>query len=368
MEQFIKNCWYAAAWSDEVASTEMYATSIIAEPVVMYRTDAGAVVAMEDRCCHRFAPLSKGRIEDGCNIRCMYHGMKFDPTGTCIDIPCQDKIPASAKVRTYPAVERGGWVWLWMGDPAQADLDLIPPVIGLDSDEYILKPASLVYDANYQLINDNLTDFSHLAYVHANSFGAKEAWAKIPPVVRRIPRGIRVSRWIGPGEGVEKLESGEKGLADFTPSDFASWQIYDYLAPGVLLMMNAFYDVADMPADGVSPPLESARAISANFSNHIITPLDEKRSRYTFSFGPRASDGNEQMALGMVEVAKRAFAEDKEMIEAQQKIIDRGTPREVILSADVGPVQIRSVIRQLIKAEGGTQAIDAFATTAEELA
>jgi phenylpropionate dioxygenase-like ring-hydroxylating dioxygenase large terminal subunit len=363
---FIKNCWYAAAWSSEIAN-EIHATSIIGEPLLLYRLPDGGVTVMEDRCCHRFAPLSKGRLEDGGNLRCMYHGMLFNAQGGCIDIPCQDKIPETAKVRTFPAVERGGWVWVWMGDVGKADPALIPPVVGLDSSEYILKTGSLDYDVDYELINDNLTDLSHLAYVHANSFGAKEAWARIPPVVRRIPRGIRVTRWIGPGNSLEKLASGDQGLADFVPTDQASWTGYDYLAPGILLLYNASYNIADMPADGVSPPAEGAVPTSSNFSNHVITPLSEKRSRYTFSFGPHASFGNEQMAMGMVEVAKRAFEEDRVMLEAQQKSMDLGTPREVVISADVGPIQMRSVIRQLIKDEGRNESVQQFATTAEEL-
>ena len=146
---FIKNCWYAAAWSSEIVN-EIHATTIICEPLIVYRQPDGGVVVMEDRCCHRFAPLSKGRLEDGRNVRCMYHGMVFNSDGACIEIPCQDKIPASAKIRTYPAVERGGWVWVWMGEADKADPDLVPPVVDLDDPDFILKTASLEYEADYQ--------------------------------------------------------------------------------------------------------------------------------------------------------------------------------------------------------------------------
>ncbi|EHJ59564.1 hypothetical protein NSU_3447 [Novosphingobium pentaromativorans US6-1] len=316
---------------------------------------------MEDRCCHRFAPLSKGRIEDGCNLRCMYHGMKFDQDGACIEIPCQDTIPESARVRVYPSVERGGWLWVWMGDAAAADPDLIPPVVGLDDPDWVLKPGQLDYEANYELINDNLTDLTHLGYVHNNSFGATEEWARILPTVRRTERGIRVTRWIPAGRGLSMKEDGEKGLADYVGLDWAQWNNSDYYAAGVLLLTSAMYRPEDMPADGKSQP--TAQPVNASFSNHILTPIDERHTRYFFSFGPRAVDGDEQMALGLVEVAKMAFNEDRVMIEAQQKIIDKGAPNEVIIKADVGPVQMRSVIRKLIKAEGGeTRAADAFTT------
>ena len=85
---------------------------------MLYQGESGKVVALDDRCCHRGAPLSMGRIEGDC-VRCMYHGMKFEPSGKCIQIPGQDVIPPKLGVRSYPVVERDHLIWIWMGDPAQ---------------------------------------------------------------------------------------------------------------------------------------------------------------------------------------------------------------------------------------------------------
>lgn len=364
MSEFVKNCWYVAAWSHDLNPSQLFPMQIIGEPLVLYRRDDGGVTVLEDRCCHRFAPLSKGRIEDGCNVRCMYHGMKFDQNGICTEIPCQDVIPATARVRVYPSVERHSWVWVWMGDVDAADPDLIPPAAGLDDPDWVLKPGQLDYEAHYELISDNLTDLTHLGYVHNKSFGATEEWARVLPTVRRIPRGVRISRWIGPGRGLVKKENGEAGLADFVGAEGAQWSTGDFLAPGVLILENAVHTGEDMPKDEVSPP--TVAPVTSTLSIHILTPIDERHTRYFFSFGPRRVDGDENMALGLVEVAKRAFDEDRAVIEAQQKIIDAGARREVIIKADVGPVQMRSVIRQLIKAEGGSsEAPNVFAVEPE---
>jgi phenylpropionate dioxygenase-like ring-hydroxylating dioxygenase large terminal subunit len=102
---FLKNTWYVAAWSHEIAAHGMLARTITRMPLLFWRDGAGEVVALDDRCCHRAAPLSKGRRE-GDNIRCMYHGLLFDRTGRCVEIPSQDFIPPAAKVRAYPVVER----------------------------------------------------------------------------------------------------------------------------------------------------------------------------------------------------------------------------------------------------------------------
>ncbi len=81
---FLKNAWYVAAWDHEVTADKPFGRILINEPVVLYRTRAGKAVALEDRCCHRFAPLSMGRLE-GDELRCMYHGLKFAPDGRCTE-------------------------------------------------------------------------------------------------------------------------------------------------------------------------------------------------------------------------------------------------------------------------------------------
>ena len=99
---FIKNCWYVAAWDIEVPQDKMLARTLLNEPVVFYRTTEGRAVALEDRCCHRAAPLHLGRKEGDC-VRCMYHGLKFDPTGACVEIPGQTTVPPKTCVRSEPA-------------------------------------------------------------------------------------------------------------------------------------------------------------------------------------------------------------------------------------------------------------------------
>ncbi|HEY5128697.1 MAG TPA: Rieske 2Fe-2S domain-containing protein [Bradyrhizobium sp.] len=85
---FLRNSWYVAAWDHELIDGKKLARTILEQPIVLYRGASGQVVALDDRCCHRAAPLSMGRIE-GDDIRCMYHGMKFDPLGKCIQIPAR---------------------------------------------------------------------------------------------------------------------------------------------------------------------------------------------------------------------------------------------------------------------------------------
>ena len=120
---FLNNAWYVAAWSKDITSKPLGRT-LLNEPIVLYRTSAGAVAALEDRCCHRGMPLSCGQVF-GNNIRCEYHGMVFDGAGKCVEIPGQSIIPQSATVRSFPVEERDDLVWIWMGDKALADPEKI---------------------------------------------------------------------------------------------------------------------------------------------------------------------------------------------------------------------------------------------------
>lgn len=72
-----------ADWSDQFPADRLVARTIIGEPVVPYRKRDGGVIALEDRCYHRQAPLSAGR-QEGDDLRCMYHGLKFAPSSKCI--------------------------------------------------------------------------------------------------------------------------------------------------------------------------------------------------------------------------------------------------------------------------------------------
>ena len=85
---------------------------ILDYPVVLYRKEDGGIVALDDRCPHRWAPLSKGWLE-GDTIVCGYHGFRYGPTGRCVRVPTQSSVPAKALVRSYPILERGPLVWIW---------------------------------------------------------------------------------------------------------------------------------------------------------------------------------------------------------------------------------------------------------------
>src|SRR5262245_23096571 len=103
---FLRDQWYVAAMSAEVTDAPLGRT-ICNEPIVLFRPSSGGIAALEDRCPHRKAPLSLGRMCDG-HIECAYHGIQFDGGGVCRLIPSQHAIPRGLTARSYPVVDRRG--------------------------------------------------------------------------------------------------------------------------------------------------------------------------------------------------------------------------------------------------------------------
>ncbi|HXM89333.1 MAG TPA: Rieske 2Fe-2S domain-containing protein [Candidatus Acidoferrum sp.] len=188
---FVRNAWYIAAWSDEVAQSPV-GRRILGEPVVLFRDSAGAIAALQDRCCHRGAPLSLGEIVPR-GIQCGYHGLVFDCAGQCVLVPGDHKVPPGAQVRSYPVVERDAFVWIWMGKPEQADRSLIIEFpYHNDSRNWPHQHTMMHLRSGYLLVLDNLMDLSHLGYVHKGTVGG-DATTHVEAKMRtvRTPNGVK---------------------------------------------------------------------------------------------------------------------------------------------------------------------------------
>jgi len=342
---FLRNCWYVAGWSDQFPADRLMARTIIGEPVVLYRKRDDGVVALEDRCCHRQAPLSAGR-QEGDDLRCMYHGLKFAPSGKCIEIPGQQAVPATVAVRAYPVVEQDCWVWLWMGDPSRADPALIPRALGHDDPGWIMRTGELAYAANYELINDNLLDLSHLSYVHEKTLGRNSmAWGNSRARTTKLERGLRIQRWV-----VNNPVAAYVGQPAGACTD--SWQSYDYMVPGVFLLTSKFHTPGTAAACNMEPPGDERQPFWTSLTSQAITPIGETRSIYYFSSCLSRRLATDAQADTQIALFRAAFAEDNAMIEAQQRVISlTPEPRMLGIAAD-GPLNLfRKLMARLMDAE-----------------
>lgn len=341
---FVRKAWYAVGWAEDLAPGQLLPATVMNEVIVLYRDTTGGIVALEDRCCHRAAPLSIGRIE-GDALRCMYHGLKFAPDGRCIEIPGQERIPPQTRVRGYAAVEWKGWLWVWMDRPETADPALLPPVDAPDDPAWIFRREHIDYRAHYMLINDNLLDFSHLSYVHEKTFGDTSLFATTRPRIERMPRSLRIARWLRDVPRPATSLSAGAGRTD-------RWLSYDFHAPGTLILSSATYEAGTADRLGSEAPPGAMPFIEASRSCQVITPLTDGTSRYYFTNGPSVLTGSAAQADHAFRITLAAFDEDKAMIEAQSRtlLIDPYV-KMVPVAADAALSQYRWMMKKLMEQE-----------------
>ena len=335
---FIRNCWYVIAWDHEIVGDALFSRTVLDEPILVYRRADGGYVALEDRCCHRLAPLSIGRREGDC-VRCGYHGLKFDPSGRCIEIPGLERVPEQARVRTYPVAVKNKWIFVWMGDPLKADVALLPDNFSCDHPEWKNKPGYLHYDTDYLLICDNLLDFSHLSYVHEKTLGGSPAIAQARAQIEPVPRGIRVTRRVHDVPAPPFYQRFHK-----FETHLDRWFIYDFVLPGTLLMHSGGRPVGNSGDD-------MTNAVQLH-SCQTLTPETATSTHYFFQQSHRAGEGDDRIVQSIYDSLVGAFNEDRDMISAQARNIARSPNSKMLpLGIDSALVQFRRLIDREIAAE-----------------
>ena len=326
---FITNCWQVAAYSSEVAR-HLLKRTIVDKPIILYRLESGATVAMEDRCAHRFVPLSLGRL-DGDVVQCGYHGMRYGPSGACLSAPGQDIIPAKARVNVYPTQEKYKFVWIWMGDAAKADPSLIPDFHWMDDELWAVADGYHHVKANYGFLVDNLLDLSHETFVHPETIG-NAAVADSPASVSIIDKKtVRVHRDMLGCEPPPQFVS----LAGFD-GRIDRWHTTFYTPPGFCII-----EVGAVPM-GTN---DLTRGFEGRILN-LITPESEKSSHYFWAHARNMRRDDVELTNVIRRSIKETFDQDKVILEAQQLASDRvGSPDPgVVLKIDAGPVQGRRVL------------------------
>jgi vanillate O-demethylase monooxygenase subunit len=352
---WIRNCWYVVAWDHEIPpadSPTLFRRVVLGEPLLVYRLADGGFAALEDRCCHRHAPLSAGRREGDC-VRCGYHGLKFDAAGGCVEVPGQSRVPPRARVRRYPVVLKNRWLFVWMGDAEAADTALLPDNFSCDHADWQYRPGYLHYDTPYLLICDNLLDFSHLSYVHEKTVGGSTAIAQAVPVIESVPgtrpgwpvMGVKVSRRVHDVPAPPYYQRFRR-----FDTNLDRWFVYEFLLPGTLLMHSGGRPVGDADDD-------LSRAVQLH-SCQTLTPETATTTHYFFQQAHRRGEGDEAVTEIIHDSLVRAFNEDRDMITAQHHnlALPGGTPM-LTLAMDAALMRFRRALRARIDAERGSAGI-----------
>jgi phenylpropionate dioxygenase-like ring-hydroxylating dioxygenase large terminal subunit len=337
---FVRNAWYVAARSAEVASNALHATQLLGEAVVLFRKPSGSVVALEDACPHRKLPLSMGRLQ-GEHVECGYHGLTFDCEGTCVRAPGNARIPPGARVRSYPAEERYGLIWVWMGAPDRADpVDIIAVPEWGDPAWGINQGDAMTVDCHYLYVTDNLLDPSHVAWVHPSSFG-NAACEGEPLSTVESERGVVVSRWM---RNVDVAPFYARFVKFSGRCDRK--QQYEVRFPSHAVI-KAIFSPAGTGVD--SGPMHSDVFLMNSYN--FMTPVDESTTRYTWFQARNFDQNDEQVSQQFNEDVRHAFEEDRAILAAVHAGMARRRTPNINLALDAGPMRFRRGVQRLIDAE-----------------
>ena len=334
-----RNAWYVAATADELGR-ELIGRTLLDRPVVLFRREDGRPVALEDRCSHRFLPLSKGYLE-GDVVQCGYHGLEFDCTGACVHVPGQKTPPAGADIQAFPLCERWRFIWIWMGDPALADPDLIPEIWRNEHPDWAVVVGEPIHmGGDYRLVADNLLDPSHVSFVHRSTLGT-DTVAEIPQTATQDGNTILVTRWIldSPPAPVYANLGKFDGNVD-------RWQIMTFTPPSMVEV-----DMGSCVAGSGAQQGDRSQGIELRAYN-LVTPETSDSSFYFWThvrnFAIDDSAVTEMVRSNFVET----FAEDVAVIEAVQDGLERYADTPMInIAVDAGAIRARRVVEDMVALE-----------------
>ncbi|CAE6903522.1 2Fe-2S ferredoxin [Pseudomonas marincola] len=339
LPKFPLNQWYVAGFAWELKDKPLGRT-LLCKPIVLFRTADGQAAALEDRCCHRALPLSHGTLEEQ-GLRCGYHGLLFNGSGQCLEVPGQAKIPSKAKVPAFHVRERDQIIWIWFGSPNQPEPTSEPPAYDIHSSgEYLFDGDVYHYDAPYQLIHDNLLDLSHLGYVHLRTIGGNASVHMNAQMnVESTDTSVTVTRHM-PGSVPPPTYSAAYPFKD----KIDRWQEIEFHVSHLRIWTGAI----DAGTDSLDNPQREGFHMRGF---HGVTPETETTSHYFWTMATNPKSNEQEIKAKVIEQTAMTFDEDKVVIEAQYRnMLEFGPKPMVDIHVDVGANRARKIIEQLRKA------------------
>jgi 5,5'-dehydrodivanillate O-demethylase len=212
MGRLLREFWHPVALACEVAPGAARAVRVLSEDLTLYRGESGKAYLIGGRCAHRCTVLHTGRVS-GEEIRCMYHGWRYDGAGVCTDIPAEGRPrPTPVRIEGYPVHEYAGLLFAYLGQGPAPAFDLPRKPVFEDPDRRVLAGRQ-VWDCNWFQHVENSLDAVHVSFAHVwgavKQFGSaitmsipelaySETSAGIRQVATRSPTNVRVSDWTFP--------------------------------------------------------------------------------------------------------------------------------------------------------------------------
>ena len=340
---WLANCWYVAAWADELEPGKLLGRTLLDQPVVLFRDSEGIPHAIGGRCPHRFAALADGTLDETGAVACPYHGLKFGSDGHCVFNPHEPGFTPKVSVPAWPVIEKHQFIWIWMGDAERADPASIPDFAFLDDPHWVTVKGTIEADANYELYADNILDLSHAQFIHP----ALAAPAFIHGKRSARQEGDQVWYHVERANDTLSIVLGATfGVAPGKPMDF--WTDVRWDAPA------AMYLIAQCAEPGAGR--ETAKSTP---SMHFLTPQSANVTHYFWAVSRetmRDDDFTQQLREGFLYAFEH---EDKPAIRRQAEMMggkDFWALNPLILKGDSAAIMARRTLDRMIRdemAEGG---------------
>ena len=351
MTSIVRNQWYVAAYGREIGrredGAELFSRTVCGESILFWRTEAGQVTAMSDRCVHRRFPLSEAPSHlVGDTVVCGYHGFTYGADGGCVAVPGQTRVPRTARLRSYPVVEQDGFVWVFIGDPDRADTTRIPRAPWLDQEGWTVVSGMEPLAARASLLVDNLMDLSHETYLHGGYIGTPEvAETPITTEVDEDAGIVRVSRRMKDAEcpPFYAKSTGITGRID-------RWQDIEYHPPCLYLLHSR------VAPQGVYPPADGPD--SQAFHVEVVYAITPETESSTHDFWMVARDfalDDQEVSDFLGENNRTVVLQDVVALDVLEKVLT-GEPdgyQELSINIDTGGLAARRIIARLAAGADG---------------
>lgn len=271
MGELFRRFWLPALLSEEIAEPDSAPVRlrILCEDLLAFRDSEGRVGIVEPYCAHRGAPLFFGRNEEG-GLRCAYHGWKFDVAGQCLDIPNDSRVKENPRVRaasgicSYPAVEAGGIVWVYMGPKGR-----VPPVPGFEWTrvaEGHRHVSRWLQRCNWLQGAEGEIDSSHISFLHQELDPADSALGVT---------GANLAVDGAPSITVKEADYGFASGARRQQGDEYFWRVSQWIAPMFSLIPRAPSNVFTGSGGRAWVPIDDENTTTFAYSFRVDRPLSK---------------------------------------------------------------------------------------------
>ena len=291
-QPLFKRFWYPVIPMSLLSNDKPQSFQLLGQKIVVWLGAEGKPAAAADRCCHRSANLSLGKVENGV-LACAYHGWQYDSTGSCVrvpQLPIDAPIPKNYRINTYACAERYGYVWVCMDDDPIAKIPEIPEV---NDPQFRLIPEFYeVWNCAGLRVMENEMDLAHPTFVHTTTFGSVDH--PIPEELEIIETdyGLRATATLG----VVNPESQQKNLK-----------------------MDSSITHRKLEMDWFMPFTCKLRINYPNGLVHIVvntaTPIDDKSSQIV-QFCLRNDTEEQTKAADAIAFDRQVTLEDKAILES----------------------------------------------------